>query len=339
MGKINKLIFLADENRGVSNKENDPVIPHVEDSESQTPKSIPSSDILLEELAQTQADDDIQTVDDIESTEPTDSKKLDAEVELLLGDDPGAKKKDQVELHESLVSRWSSWLTDGLPKEIKDQVGDKYPRKGNLLLEAPELNEEISATLNETGIKRDQLFTIEQNLAGSALSALGQGITMILKDEVEPLDRLELLEKLADAGKLMAQLHFQVSSARRAFISPMLTKSMKNLLQTTKPGSLLFGEKLTEKIKTAKSMEKIGKDIRASSLSSTSGNNKKTNKPAPRRSLNWRGPYAKQGNSYQGPKQYQAKFPPYRSSSKNTHSNVSKATSKSQPWTDAVKKK
>ncbi|CAD6211649.1 GSCOCG00011000001-RA-CDS [Cotesia congregata] len=95
--------------------------------------------------------------------------------------------------------------------------------------------------------------------------------------------------------------------ARRAFISPILTKSMKNLLQATKPGSLLFGEKLTEKIKTAKSMEKIGKEIKASPLPSSSSNNKKVSNPAPRRTLNWRGPYARQGNSYQGPKQYQTK--------------------------------
>lgn len=279
-----------------------------------------------------QVGENSQAVDgDAESTDATEAKKLDNEVELLLGDDPGAKKKDQVELHESLVSRWTSWLTDGLPKEVKDQVVNKYPRKGNISLEAPELNEEIAATLNETGVKRDQLFTLEQNLAGSALSALGKGITMILKDEEEPLDRLELLEKLADAGKLMAQLHFQVSSARRAFISPILTKSMKNLLQTTKPGSLLFGEKLTEKIKTAKSMEKIGKEIKASPLPSTSGTSKKVSNPAPRRTLNWRGPYARQGNSYQGPKQYQTKFPPFQHGSKSRYSTTSKSINKSQP--------
>ncbi|KAJ3648904.1 hypothetical protein Zmor_020673 [Zophobas morio] len=275
--------------------------------------------------------------DDAQSTEAAESKKLDNEVELLLGEDPGAKKKDQVELHESLVSRWASWLSDGLPKEIKVQVVDKYPRKGNISLEAPELNEEIADTLNETGVRRDQLFNQEQNLAGSALSALGQGITMILKDEEEPLDHLELLEKLADAGKLITQLHFQVSSARRAFISPILTKSMKNLLQTSKPGSLLFGEKLTEKIKTAKSMEKIGKEIKASPLPSTSGTSKKLSRPAPRRTLNWRGPYARQGNSYQGLKQYQTKFPPSQPVSKSTYSNVSKSTSKPRPLRDAKK--
>lgn len=203
------------------------------------PKSVSDSDKLVDELAQMQTEDVAHVEADTKSTETTESKKLDEEVELLLGDDLRAKKKEQVGLHESLVARWSSWVTDGLPKEVKDKVLEKYPRKGNISLKASELNKEIAATLSKTGVKRDQLFTLEQNLAGSALSALGQGIRMIIRDEGEPLDCLELLEKLADAGKLMVQLHYQVSSARRAFVSPILTKSMKNLLKATKPGSLL----------------------------------------------------------------------------------------------------
>ncbi|CAG5108145.1 Protein of unknown function [Cotesia congregata] len=134
-----------------SDKENETVNPQVENPALKEQKSVSDSDKLVDELAQMQAEDGTQVVVDIESTETTESKKLDVEVELLLGDDPGAKKKEQVGLHESLVSRWSSWLTDGLPKEVKDKVLEKYPRKGNISLEAPELNEEISATLNETG--------------------------------------------------------------------------------------------------------------------------------------------------------------------------------------------
>ncbi|XP_044586107.1 uncharacterized protein LOC123266143 [Cotesia glomerata] len=209
------------------------------------------------------------------------AKKLDDEIEIILGDDPGAEKKNQVDLHESLVSRWTSWLTEGLPKEMKEKLIEEYPRKGNVCLEAPELNQEIVSSLNETGVKRDQYFVLEQKLAGSALSALGQGITMILKDAEEPLDRLELLKKLADAGKLMSQLHFQVSSARKSFISPTLTKPMKNLLQSTKPGLLLYGENLTEKIKAAKSIEKIGKEIKNAPPTSAPPQNRKTDRPVP----------------------------------------------------------
>lgn len=43
--------------------------------------------------------------------------RQDDEVELVLGGDPGTENKKQVNLHQSLVSRWFTWLTDGLSKE------------------------------------------------------------------------------------------------------------------------------------------------------------------------------------------------------------------------------
>lgn len=108
-------------------------------------------------------------------------KPLDEEVGTVLGADPTAENKKLLELHQSLVARWPIWLSEGLPKESKDQVLEKYPRKGNINVETPELSEEVLATLNESGVKRDKLFTAEQNLVGSAMSAVGKSITMILK--------------------------------------------------------------------------------------------------------------------------------------------------------------
>lgn len=133
------------------------------------------------------------------------------------------------------MSRWSKWIKEDLIKEARTEILAKYSRKGNLSLEAPALNAEIAATLNEAGTKRDNLFIQEQNFAGTALANLGEAITIILKDEEEPIDRLKLLERLADMGKLLTQLHFQISSARKAFIAPVLTKQVKDLLQKTTP--------------------------------------------------------------------------------------------------------
>ncbi|KAL1489062.1 hypothetical protein ABEB36_014007 [Hypothenemus hampei] len=95
------------------------------------------------------------------------------EVETVLGADPTSNNNSVVNLHQSLVARWPTWLSEGLPKEAKNTLIDKYPRKGNVHLEAPELNGEIAATLNESGLKRDRLFVEEQNLVGSALFAIG----------------------------------------------------------------------------------------------------------------------------------------------------------------------
>lgn len=235
---------------------------------------------------------------------------LDKELEYVLGEDPTNPKKKVVNVHPSLVPRWSTWLAEGLPEDMKKELIDKYPLDSNMRFEAPELNEEVVSVLNEVGTKRDQLIVAEQNLAGSALSALGEAITMILNDEEEPVDQLELLEKLSDGGQLLSQLHFQVSSARKSFIAPALSKQMKELLQKTKPGTLLYGERLSDKIKTAKSVEKIGRELKTPSSATSSFTAKKPiHKPAYGRPLNWRGQYAKPGTQHQGQKFPQTNYP------------------------------
>lgn len=308
------LIFTDD---GHSNKENIPNNPKDHDATintglTETVDELEKSDPqLTEEAVSDSAKTVTPVIDNTKQVESTSEvTKLDEELEGVLGEDPTNPNKKVVNVHPSLVPRWSTWLTEGLPEDTKKELKDKYPLTGNVRLEAPELNEEIVSTLNEAGTKRDQLFVAEQNLVGSALSALGEAITMILKDEEEPVDQLQLLEKLSDGGKLLSQLHFQVSSARKSFIAPVLTKPMKELLQKTKPGTLLYGEKLSEKIKTAKSVEKIGRELKTPSAATSSFAAKKPpQKPISGRPLNWRGQYARMGTQHQGQKFPQTNYP------------------------------
>ncbi|KAJ3652626.1 hypothetical protein Zmor_018575 [Zophobas morio] len=75
-------------------KENESVNPLVGDPGfKESVRCTSDSDKILEEIAQMQAEEEGLVVkDDAQSTEAPESKKLDNEVELLLGDDPGAKK-------------------------------------------------------------------------------------------------------------------------------------------------------------------------------------------------------------------------------------------------------
>jgi len=118
---------------------------------------------------------------------------LDEETKKVLGEDPESIKQKDIDLYPDLVSRWSKWIKEGLTKETKSEVLAKYSRKGNLSLETPTLNE-IAATLNKAGTKRDNLFIQEQNFTGTVLAALGEAITMILKDEEKHIVRIKLLE-------------------------------------------------------------------------------------------------------------------------------------------------
>ena len=76
-------------------------------------------------------------------------------------------------------------------------------------------------SMGEWSFKRDEHFRNSQRLAGSALSALGQDINLLLDNPTKGLDVLKLLEYLSDAGKLISHLHNAETIARRAFVAPV----------------------------------------------------------------------------------------------------------------------
>lgn len=154
---------------------------------------------------------------------------LDEEALQVLGEDPSENKLNELSLHPSIASRWKSFIASGQPTEVTEELLKKYPRTGNCNLEAPKLNGEIEASINDAALIRDKKFVHEQNLVGSALAALGTGISMIVRDEKVPIVRAKLLECLSDAGKLLADLHHSESKARKAFILPGVSKQIKQV--------------------------------------------------------------------------------------------------------------
>lgn len=53
---------------------------------------------------------------------------------------PASKAPKEVILHTSLVSRWKEWIISGVSKEVKQDLLQKYSRRGNCGLEAPKSN-------------------------------------------------------------------------------------------------------------------------------------------------------------------------------------------------------
>ena len=118
------------------------------------------------------------TAEGKEATEP----QLDEETLKILGDDPRTKIKD-LELPSGLTVRWEEWLKSGITKEIKQEILKKYSRQGNIQLEAPTLNQELMALLNDAAVRRDKDFLAAQNLWGMALSSLGSARTKVMYAE------------------------------------------------------------------------------------------------------------------------------------------------------------
>ncbi|XP_066600023.1 uncharacterized protein [Prorops nasuta] len=183
---------------------------------------------------------------------------LDESLLELLGQDPTETGKIKMELHPSLWKRWKFWAESGLQKQQKRELGDKYERTPPF--EAPKLNKEIAAVLKDSGLKRDKYFCDQQNSVGSALASLGLAISSLLKKD--NLDKFLLLERLGNAGKLLSNLYFELAEARKAFITPGLNRSLKSLLLDKSSDEWLFGAWLAEKVKEAKAMETLKKDLK-----------------------------------------------------------------------------
>lgn len=63
------------------------------------------------------------------------------------------------------------------------------------------------------------------------------------------------MEYLCDTGKLLSDVFHQQSIARTSFITPMIRKSVKPLVESLTSNELLNGEKLADQIKEARGIE------------------------------------------------------------------------------------
>lgn len=192
------------------------------------------------------------------SNDPLVNKEMTVSDEMLeiLGDDPSATNEIAVKFHPELKRRWEKWMQEGFPEENKKVILQKYPRKQDLYTEAPKINLEIAPIMSEIAIKRDQHFLESQNCVGSAISALAAAVSMILEDPSDGIDQEVLTKYLCDVGKLLTDVFYQQSIARKSFITPLLKKAVKPTVEAIKSDEWLYGKKFAEQVKE---VEAIGK--------------------------------------------------------------------------------
>ncbi|XP_031355142.1 uncharacterized protein LOC116179488 [Photinus pyralis] len=172
---------------------------------------------------------------------------LPEEVVKILGDDPENSKENNPFLHDSLASRWRllKYLT---PANLTDLI-------------PPKMNPEIPAVLDRYNLARDGSHVEVQNHLGKGLCALGKGIDLLLNGDTTVIKN-ELLEYLCDTGRILTNLFHRESVTRRNLIYPSLNKKVKEQVEICPPSSFLFGDDLGEKIKLAKNLESVTKDLK-----------------------------------------------------------------------------
>ncbi|KAL7298949.1 hypothetical protein TKK_0008050 [Trichogramma kaykai] len=216
---------------------------------------------------------------------------LDPEILDRMGADPTSRTIQDHAFHPELASRWNSWLAEGLSKEEKENMLKQYSRNGSCNLEAPVINEELVKAIPEATLKRDEYFRLSQNDIGTALSALGSAISLLLDEESE-IDKFDLLGKLFDAGGLLTDTFHRHTKARKAYINPTL-QSVKHVLDKTKTDKYLYGSKLVDAINNDKALDKLTQLVQKEKNQSRQNQENRKGPLVPQRQV---GNYQNQGN-------------------------------------------
>lgn len=190
---------------------------------------------------------------------------LDASTLGLLGDDPSKYDQTGPDIRLAVAERWIKILRDGLPKEQKRDLQEKYPTIGNCrLTKVPKLNLEVKAALSGLAIKKDSYQFAAHNQLEAGINAIGAALTEVLKAESsteKTIDTSKFIERLADAGRILSDLHHDMPKARRSFIVPRLNAIVKSIADDSAIDSLLFGERFSENLKGAKATETSSKNL------------------------------------------------------------------------------
>ncbi|XP_051156427.1 uncharacterized protein LOC127278659 [Leptopilina boulardi] len=188
---------------------------------------------------------------------------------VQLGGDPFANVKLSGPINKTLATVWQKIMQIGLSKEIRKELIEKHPPAENCnMMAAPTLNAEIKNIIGQTGVKKDQFQIASQNQLGAAISSLGTAVSKLLnfqlsdnKSDSKNHSISEILTLLSDSGKLLTDLHHEISLTRRNFISSGRDSKLKIVAENSPVDNSLFGENFPEQFKAAREVEKVGKEL------------------------------------------------------------------------------
>lgn len=139
-----------------------------------------------------------------------------------------------------------------------------------------------------------------QELSNAALAAPGSPMTALV-EEADSIDKVQFMEKLHDARKLVGKITHSQTKRRNAFIVARINKETRSLLfsRIQKQRILLFGKSLSEKVEEAKVMDTVANSIKKQSSYKTQGSVSISGQSLNSNSLLGKRPFRNQSGSQQ----------------------------------------
>lgn len=172
-------------------------------------------------------------------------------------------------IYKDIAVRWEDILKKGLPEEEKVMLVKKHPPPSNcVVIDPPKLNEEVKAVLDDAKIKRDARLIGKQQKITTCLAILGQCSADVIRGNLETLS---LLERLSEAGRLLADLQRDESLTRKSLVIANISSAFKDTLESAHVDEWLFGNDLADRLKTAKTLERSTQELKAKMKGSEKG--------------------------------------------------------------------
>ncbi|CAK1595988.1 unnamed protein product [Parnassius mnemosyne] len=218
--------------------------------------------------------------------EDQESQELDETVLEILGTDPLTTVTFRKDIQKDLAIRLEFIATSGLTKELRKELLESHLPPANCkMIDAPSLNPEIKAAITEVIVKRDKAIQAKQKQICSAIACLSEAITLLLsKDTKDPT----ILKLLMDTARILCDSQHKDSVTRRSFILATLKRELKDQMQLTKIDNLLFGQELSDTLRTAKAINKSGAELKAVTTQRVFANKPKN--LSSNKNLNWKAP-------------------------------------------------
>lgn len=220
-------------------------------------------------------------------------QELEPDILCLLGEEPAQEEKFCENVHKDIANRWSDILVNGLKDETKKDILKNYTVPYNLkLAQAPTLNPEIRAAVNEGALKRDNILADKQKVLSSIITCIANTVTAVLQTGCSDEEtKCQTLKSLSDAGRLLCHTHYSETQTRRNFLLSCLNKEIKDNVKDLKRDHLLFGNDLQDHLKSMKAIIRAGTELKPSAAKPKLPH-KHLHQPKEHtsRALNWRGP-------------------------------------------------
>ncbi|XP_049866278.1 uncharacterized protein LOC126366978 [Pectinophora gossypiella] len=208
------------------------------DSEKNSDDEQPIKDVEAAESAEDLLPDDPAPAEDSANADSVEIPQLDPEILAALGESTQDTPNFGPKIHDSLAQLWLPILRKGLDKEVKEKLLKQFLIPENCpLLKAPKLNPEISAVVPEASKARDKRVETVQQQLGLGITALNKGLELLLDDGQ---NRLEAIKYLSDSCRLLCEVHFTETEARKKFVTPGLNKTFLNIVQDVERDEMLF---------------------------------------------------------------------------------------------------